>query len=206
MNYIYNIYLNLNKTLYDFYDWNKNDKLTHIKKTPIFETNEKNLRYFIENIVKIEKSFLLEIYNKTVLWNMNKKLEYCCLFCDKNNILAIEFDKNGVTKNKSFLYIEDELDVLENFEKINEKQFRFEIIQKEKNLLKTRKQIKEEKFIKDSLKNIEDSKLNYIFFECFGYYEKNKNNIINHINKIDSNSKTFKNLYDILKLTSINKK
>ena len=105
MNYIYNIYLNLNKILYDFYDWNKNDKLTHIKKTPIFETNEKNLRYFIENIVKIEKSFLLEIYNKTELWNMNKKLEYCCLFCDKNNILAIEFDKNGVTKNKSFLYV-----------------------------------------------------------------------------------------------------
>ena len=35
MNYIYDVYLNLNDTLYDFFDWNKNDKLMHIKKIPI---------------------------------------------------------------------------------------------------------------------------------------------------------------------------
>ena len=37
MNYVYDIYLNLNNVLYDFFDWDKNDKLIHIKKIPIFK-------------------------------------------------------------------------------------------------------------------------------------------------------------------------
>ena len=44
MNYIYDIYLNLNETLYDFFDWNKNDKLTHIKKIPVFKVSEENFK------------------------------------------------------------------------------------------------------------------------------------------------------------------
>ena len=39
MNYIYDIYLNLNKNLYDFYEWNKSDNIIHIKKIIDFLTN-----------------------------------------------------------------------------------------------------------------------------------------------------------------------
>lgn len=35
MNYIYDIYLNFNEVAYDFFEWNKNDKITHIKNTCI---------------------------------------------------------------------------------------------------------------------------------------------------------------------------
>ena len=164
------------------------------------------LKTFIQNHIKIEQDLLLQIFNETEIWNLNKKINYCCLFCDNNTVLAIEFNKKGESIKKSFLYVEEELDILEISQKFHERYFTFNITKKDKLLFKTRKQMKEEKFIKYSLKNIEDKKLNYIFFECFGYHEKNKKIIFDRINKIDKNSKTYKNLYDILKLTSTTKK
>ena len=206
MNYIYDIYLNLNETLYDFFDWNKYDKLVHIKKIPIFKINEEKLKLLIHNKVNINENFLLQIYNKTEIWNMNDKICYCALFSDSNTSLAIEFNKNGNSIKKSFLYIDEELEVLEIINKLKEKNIEFNILDKEKIFLKTRKQLKEEKFINNELKNMENDKLNYIYFECFGKYEKNKKIILEKLNKLSKNSKTYKNLYDILKLTSTSKK
>lgn len=206
MNYIYDIYLNLNKRLYDFFDWNKNDKLIHVKKIPIFKVDEEILKLLIYNSIKISDDILVKIYNKTEIWNINEKINYCALFSDNNDVLAIEFDKNGNSIKKSSLFIDEELDILDIVYRLNEKEIKFDIIKKEKYILKTRNQIKEEKFINKELKNIEDNKLNYIYFECFGRHEKSKKIILDNINKISKNSKIYKNLYDILKLTSITKK
>ena len=206
MNYIYDIYLNLNEILYDFFDWNKNDKLTHIKKIPIFKINEDNLKLLINNHININNEFLTQIFNKTDIWNMEGKINYCALFSDNNTILAIEFNKSGNSIKKSFLFIDEELEVLEIIDKLKTKNINFNILNKQKNNFKTRKEIKEEKFINKELKNIEDNKLNYIYFECFGHHEKNKKIILDNIKKISKNSKTYKNLYDILKLTSTTKK
>ena len=63
-----------------------------------------------------------------------------------------------------------------------------------------------EKFIRHELDNIEDNKLSYIYFECFGKHEKSKKRILDKLNNISKNSKVYKNLYDILKLTSQAKK
>lgn len=206
MNYIYDIYLNLNETLYDFYDWNKNDKITHIKKIPIFKTDESILKTIIHNIFSINKDFLSNIHNKTEIWNFNKKIDYCCLFSDGNSIISIEFNKNGKSIKKSFLYVDEELEILETIYKLKEKNIDINILKEETNILKTRNQIKEEKFINKELKNIDENKLNYIYFECFGKKETNKQIILKNINNISKNSKIYKNLYDILKLTSTTKK
>lgn len=206
MNYIYDIYLNLNEKLYDFFDWNKSDKILHIKKIPVFKINEKTLKTFINNRIQLNNDFLIQIYNKTEIWQSNNKISYCALFTDSNDILAIEFNKNGKSIKKSFLFIDEELEVLEIIDKISEKLIDHNILNKEKNIFKTRKQIKEEKFISKELKNIADNKLNYIYFECFGKHEKNKKTILDNINKIPRTSKIYKNLYDILKLTSTTKK
>lgn len=206
MNYIYDIYLNLNEILYDFFDWNKNDKLIHIRKIPVFKVNKETLKILINNTIQINEDFLLKIYNKTDIWNMNGKIPYCALFSDNNDIIAIEFNKSGKNIKKSFLLIDEELEILEITNKLSEKEIEFKILKKEKNIFKTRKQIKDDKFINQELKNIEDSKLKYIYFECFGIHEKNKKIILEKLNNISNNSKIYKNLYDILKLTSTTKK
>lgn len=202
MNYIYDIYLNLNDVLYDFFDWNKNDKINHIKKIPIFKINENSLKTFINNTIKINQPFLDNLQNKTEIWNITNKITFSALFSDDNNIIAIEFDENGNSIKKSFLQIDEELEILEVVSKFKEKKIDFKIIEKEHSLLKTRNQIKEECFIEKELKNIKSDKLKYIYFECFGKHEKNKSKILNNLKKISKSSKTYENLYNILKLTA----
>ena len=118
MNYIYDIYLNFNKNLFDFFDWNKNDKYTHIKMIPIFKIKEEDIKKIITNTIKLNKEELDLIYKKTTTCDKNKKQKNCCLFCDKNNVIAIEFDDAGLSINKSYLFISDELEILENFYKM----------------------------------------------------------------------------------------
>ena len=72
MNYIYDIYLNLNNILFDFFDWNKNDKIIHVRKIPIFKVNEELLKkiivsefcrisIFLDEILK-ERSNIIFLY------------------------------------------------------------------------------------------------------------------------------------------------
>lgn len=206
MNYIYDIYLNLNETLYDFFDWNKNDKLIHIKKIPVIKVNEEIMKTLFHYNIKIDKELLIQIYNKTEIWNMNENINYCSLFASNTDIIAIYFNEDGNSIKKSGLFIDEELEVLEITNKLNEKNLNFTILNKQKNIFKTRKQIKEENFITKELKNMEDNRLNYIYFECFGKREKNKKIILDNIKKLQKNSKVYKNLYDILKLTATTKK
>ena len=202
MNYVYDIYLNLNKTLYDFFDCYKNDKIMHIKKMHIIKIKSEVLKQIITNRVTLNDDSLLQILKKTEIWNDNNKIDYCALFTDGYDIIGVEFDNKGNSIKKSYLFVDEELDVLEIIQKLKEREINFTIKNKEKIILKTRNQIKEEKFIYNELKNIEDKKLNYIYFECFGKKEKDKKTIFDNLNKISKNSETYKNLYNILKLTA----
>ena len=167
--------------------------------------NINTLKDFINNKVIINNEFLNDIHDKTELWNFSEKVEYCALFSDNAHALVVEFNKNGISIKKSFLFIDEELEVLENTKRFKEKDIEYEIIDKNKVLLKTRKELKEESFIENELVNIENDKLKYIYFECFGKHEKNKKIILSSIKKLSKGSKTYKKLYDILKLTSTTK-
>lgn len=206
MNYIYDIYLNLNENLYDFFDWNKNDKLIRVKKIPIIKISEDKFHKLVSNKIIIDKSLLSRIYNKCELFDKNNKLEYACLFSDSSNIIAICFNENGKSIKKSFLSVDDELEVLEIVDKLKQENIEFKTVCKEKQFLKTRKQLADEKFIANELKNIDVNKLNYIYLECFGKKENNKKTIMDNIKKVAKNSKTYEKLYNILKLTSTTKK
>lgn len=202
MNYIYDIYLNFHKNLYDFYDWNKNDKIIHLKMIPIFKISEKNLKTIINHSIKLDKLYLSQIINKAIIFNKKERDKNYVLFCDENNIIAIEFDNHGNSVKKSSLIISEELEILETAYKIKTTDLKYRILDNDIKILKTRKEIEEENFICDELKNINIDKLNYVYFECFGKQEKDKKTIIKKLLNIKSNSKTYKNLYNILKLTS----
>ena len=50
MNYIYDILLNFQKEFYDFYEWNPDDEIIHIRKIPLFYINNNDF-YTIKNSV-----------------------------------------------------------------------------------------------------------------------------------------------------------
>ena len=206
MNYIYDVYLNFNNTLYDFYDWNKKDNIIRIKRIPIFRTSEKNIKEIISNKIVIDENLLKLIYNKTDIYFSGKKYT-SCVFTDTDNLIAVMFDEKGNSIKKSYMCLEEEMDILDTAYKLESMIFNYKIINKEFPIMKTRKEYNELKFIKRELKNTNFDKLKYIYFECIGK-ESNDNNLVkDKLYEIIHNDECddYKKLYNLLKLTSKSK-
>lgn len=202
MNYIYDIYINLNTELYDFFEWNKCDNIMHIKKMPIFIINTEPLLNIISHEIILDKNILKSIYNSTELWDKPKKLNYCAAFSDKENIIIIEFNKDGYSIKKSYLNIDDELDIIDDFDKKIPTSINFKTLSKKIYCFKTRKEIKMNKFINNELSKIDNKRLAYLYYECIGKKEENREKEISNLKKLATNKDKYKKLYDILKLTS----
>ena len=71
MNYIYDILLNFNKKIYDIYEWEKNDIITHIRKIPLFIVEKKQLLEIVNNEVIFNQEKLKKIENKTEIFTKN---------------------------------------------------------------------------------------------------------------------------------------
>jgi hypothetical protein len=72
MNYLYDILLNFNSKLFESFEWNVNDQITHIRKIPIFKVKSNILMDLLNNKVKLSTSFLSRIYKKTDYFIRNK--------------------------------------------------------------------------------------------------------------------------------------
>lgn len=208
MTYIYDILLNFKEELIEFYDWNKNDNIIHIRKIPLLKISKQDL-YNIKNYnIKFEYNFLDKIKNKTELFTPKtiKKMEYMFLLSDGDSILGImKCDKKI---KKSSLLIDEELDTLEEVRILDYENIEYKIIEKEKlDEFKTRKQKEIEKFIIKEINKIknEDEKLRYIYYDCFNKKEDNIDKILLEL-KENINDKKIKNkLYDLFKLIEIHK-
>ena len=54
MNYIYDILLNFNNIPYDIFEWNKDDKILHIRKIPLIKLSTFDLSNLVNKKVKID--------------------------------------------------------------------------------------------------------------------------------------------------------
>ena len=64
----------------------------------------------IDNTIFEEKYFSL-VQNKSTIWNKANKYKNYALFADENNVIGIEFDDEGKSINKSYLLINEELEI-----------------------------------------------------------------------------------------------
>lgn len=208
MIYIYDILLNFKDELYDFYDWNKNDNIIHIRKIPLIKIKEKALVNIKNNNVKFDEETLNQIKDKTEIFTpkISKKIEYMTLLSDGNYVIGLQIE--GKKIKKSSLLIDEELDILEDVNNLDFMNINYKIINKGiNNELKTRKQRETEKFIKKGINKIknDEEKLKYLYYECFDKKEENKEKILhkmlNNINNLDVNKK----IYNFLKLIEVYK-
>ena len=209
MNYIYDIYINLQNTPYDFYDWNEEDDILHIKKIPAFKISTIDFKNIKNNIVKIDKKILDKIYHKTEQFKKNEKekISNIALFSNGIDAVAIKFNKNRINKLKSCLTIDDNKEVIDIINKQKETKINYKIIKKQKQpFFKTRLEKENEIFINKELNIIYNSKnykkINYICLECFGKTEKNLNKAIKKIKKeiIKGNDNLYK-IFNTFKTT-----
>lgn len=210
MNYIYDIFVNFQKKLYDFYDWNINDNITHIRKIPTFKISNKEFDDLKKNVLKIDKPFLSKIYNKSEEFRQNEtvKIKYTSVFSNGKEVIAIKFNKNGINYMKSTLAIDEQDDIIDIIKFQKETKLKYKIIKKhsEENF-QTRFEIENKKFIINELNKIYNDKnyqkLNYIYLECFGKQEKNIDKAINKIKKeITEYNDNFYKIFKIFKITT----
>ena len=205
MKFIYDVLLNFKDKYYDFYDWNKNDNIIHVRKIPLIKIEEKDIINLIKYKIKFNEEFIKNIEDKTEIFTNKgiKKLDYCCLFSDGNIVIAVEIKQN---KYKiSSLLIDEELDALEDVFRQDTQDISYDIITKNDICLKTRKQIEKQKYVKKYLKKIKDiDKIKYLYYECFDKKENNVDKIVIELNSIDD-EKIIDKIYKVLKLIEIHK-
>lgn len=204
MKYIYDIVLNFNKRIYEFYEWMDNDNIEYIKKIPIFKVNKKVFNDIKNNNIKISSEFLNNIYNKCEIYDNYgiKKIEFAVLFSIDDDIIAIKFNKNNESILISDLYIDEKVDILNYVKRLNITNIDYKIISKHKTYLITRKEIDMIEFIKNEInliyKNNNIDKIRYIYYECFNKLENDLLIINNDLEKYIKNNP--EKIYNLLKL------
>ena len=217
MIYTYDILLNWTKDerLKEFYEWNLEDDLEHIKKMPIIRISESFLKDLLTSKIKIDKSFLSKIKYKTESYFHNEidVIDYAVIVTTLRKALALELDNEGNVMYKSNLLIDEEEEVLEIGEELVVMDIPYKIISKNNKVsYLTRKEEEEKKFltkeIKKIKKNKEESKLNYLFKEFFIEDVNSFSDKLNVLEKeISKDYNTFHHkLYNLLKLSAIKKK
>ena len=210
MLYIYDILLNWNKDrLYDFYEWEKTDKIEHIKKIPLIRIEKGIINKFVHNNIKLEKDFIEKIYNLTESYTSKKvvKIPYAFLLTDGAFVLAIKTDKEGNVKFRSKLIIDEEEEILCFSNKIGKTEINIKELDKiyDDNFL-TRKEEKVKMFLKKefeySYKEKNNEKLKYLYTEYCGKKSNDIDNIFKELCeslKEEINEEHIK-LYELLNL------
>lgn len=210
MNYVYDILSNFNQELYDFYDWDKNDNFTHLRKVPSFKVSKEVLVDLMFKKVKIKGNLLKLIKDKTQVFTKEgvDVIEYCFIVSDSLNALGVILDEDGVVYKRSKFLVSEELE-------INKCLKTSKIYNVEYNLLSskthysnmTRNEEKVTNLILNELELIMDStdKIDYLYYEWFNT-NKGKNKYKKLVSSIKS-SYTSKHEYilELLNLLKIKK-
>lgn len=210
MNYVYDILSNFNQELYDFYDWDKNDNFTHLRKVPSFRVSKEVLVDLMFKKVKIKGNLLKLIKDKTQVFTKEgvDVIEYCFIVSDSVNALGVILDEDGIVYKRSKFLVSEELE-------INKCLKTSKIYNVEYNLLSskthysnmTRNEEKVTNLILNELELIMDStdKIDYLYYEWFNT-NKGKNKYKKLVSSIKS-SYTSKHEYilELLNLLKIKK-
>lgn len=209
MTYIYDILLNFNNDFYEFYEWEKSDNITHIKKIPIYKVSSKVIDDILTKKIKIDDPITYEILNKTEIFD-NKKiktLKYACLFTDSYKVIAVLLNDDFSISKVSDLLLDESCDTIDISKRCNLISLTYNIIGKKKDYgFLTRKEIKIKKYLINEFKNAykekDFNKLEYLYFEYFDNSLNDIEKIYEELNDSLKKELTIKHikLYELLKL------
>lgn len=206
MTYIYDILLNFNKEFYEFYEWEKSDKIYHIKKIPIFKVNTSFIEDLLTKNIEIDKNFFNLITNKTEIFENKriKTIKYSCLFTDSYKIVGVLYNNSNLLI--SDLLLDEAYDAINISNRCNLLNIEYNIVSnKNINYFETRECINIRNNLYNEITNIyndnDKNKLEYLYFE---YFNKNIDNIDNGykelIKSLDNINNKHLKLNELIKL------
>ena len=209
MKNIYDILVNFKKIPYEFYEWNKEDDVKHVKKMPSIKVSDSTLYDIFYNDAVVSKKFLDQIKDKTEIFfgRTVKKVKYACVIYNDDVALSILLNDNGEIIGKSKLLFDEEEDVLK--EDVPLKEIDYNIIKKSKKISGlTRREAKIvlllSKYLDEIYENKKNDEIKYMYFECFNKVEEDNEkaykNLKNEVLKANLNViETLKKLIKVLK-------
>lgn len=216
MIYVYDMILNWTDgdRVYEFFEWELNDEIEHIKRIPLFKIDSNLFDDILNYDFKIDKDFLNKIYNLGEKYTNTsvEKIPYSSIFTDGVRTIAIEFSEEGESIYRSRLLLDEEQDVVILSNKLLE--YKLNIVKGTKRFSQnftTRLEHDIKRLltieIKNSYKNGNFDKLKYLYFEFFGKeqedidiaYKKLLESIDKEINY------NHNKLYEVIKLSYQNK-
>ncbi len=205
MTYIYDVTLNFNEVLYDFFEWNNSDNLIHVRKIPIFKVSNDTFLNVLTYEVQLSDEILYKIKDKTDTYGKKTKSFTSCLIRNENNIIALKFDDNGISKQVSSIIIEEELDILEIRVSMT-KSFEYKTLNKRKFLTSTRYDSVNRTYLQKQINSLnidnDREKIKYLYFEYFGKYINDEKTALNKLKKEIIKDNYNNNLKDFFKLSS----
>lgn len=214
MTYIYDVLLNFTdeNRIIEFFEWEKEDILEHVKKIPIMRVSSKTLKDLVTYNIKVEKSFLERIKDITTLYKKTKNLQFALLISDLNRVIGIEFNKDGEIISRSSLLLDEEEEIIEECCDIKEEKLEYTLKNKlQKDNLLTRSENKKRRYLLKEIENLYKDqcvdKLTYLYDEL---YKKDNTTFQEKYLKIkvdleENYSKIHNDLYDIVRLSYIKK-
>ena len=170
MNFYYDILVNLQEEFYEFYEWEKDDIILAIKKTPLFRVNHQVILDFLTYDIQISDDVSKSVLGKTICKNHKEKLNGF-LVSDTKTSLFVEINDDGKVIFKSKLLVSDENDVNEIVNALKETDLGYQVGNKWLKNNTLRRTIREQKLImailNDLMKNKDVDKCNYLYYELF---------------------------------------
>lgn len=211
MIYIYDITVNFNDEILNFYEWEESDILNRIKKTLLVKVNNNFYRKLIRKNIVVDVNFLDLIKDRTEIYNSKKNeiLSYACIFTNGTDALMASFNKHGKIMERSKFPIEEELEILEIASNLVEKSIKYKLIKSDYKIETLRRE--EKRILNLILKELEPikddkEKIKYLYFEWFDKRSEKDNLYEELVNDIKDNfSKKHKEFLNILKLITIQK-
>ena len=209
MNYIYDIFLNYNNILYDVFEWNKDDKLLHIRKIPVFLLSTSDLYNLLNNRIAISNDVLLKLYRRTEVFVSRgiQYLDYSFIATDKKEVVAFKLNKNGLITGYSHLLLEGEMEVIDYSKNLSLQTIDYKILGKNNSQkFRTRNEVYIKKFICEELNkmlaNKEYHKIRFLYLEFFN--KEITNNDFNIHQELENNwDKVYIKMYEFLKMMMI---
>lgn len=210
MNYIYDVLVNFQKEVKEFYEWDKMDYILHLRKVPILKVKTEFLKKLFYDKIKVETPLLEIIQNKTEFFN-NKKSNYkfIGIFTDSYTSIAIHFNEQGEIFGRSLLQMEEDMEVIDISERLKQLEFSYTLLEEGNyNPFVTKNELRKENYIHDMFHTLEIDKnfekLKYIYYDCFTEICEDKKIMLKRFHKElqEKNQKVEEKLYDFFNLLS----
>ncbi len=180
MVYIYDIVLNFNDELLEFFEWEDNDDIKYIKRLPLIKVEDSLIKDVLENDILFDDLLLDQIKGKTIYYDSKNENYPVVVLSNQDIAIAVLIKDNGYKYSR--LLLDEEYEVLNIVSKLSTTKVEYSIIDKKSiNNNLTREERKIRGILLSEIDYLYNSnkldKLNYYYYEYFNEVNNNKEEV-----------------------------